>query len=114
MAFSLDGRLLASGSLDKTIKLWSTATWGTVQTLWQGERVSDVAFSADGRLLLSISEAGTIKIWRAPTWSLAATLVSKMADRSNTWAFSPDARTLAIGTRDGEVLVQTLALPLGR
>ncbi|MFN7992731.1 MAG: serine/threonine-protein kinase [Bryobacteraceae bacterium] len=111
VAFSPDGRLVASGSLDKSIKLWSTEKWTAIQTLWHGERVSYVSFNPDGKLLLSISEAGNVKIWRAPTWSMAETLKSDKENRAYTWAFSPDARSLAIGTNDGKVLVQKLHLP---
>ena len=64
VAFSPDGRLLATASLDGTARLWDPATGEHRRTLtghtgW----VHGVAFSPDGRLLATASDDGTARLW---------------------------------------------------
>ncbi|KAI9034767.1 WD40 repeat domain-containing protein, partial [Aspergillus affinis] len=68
VAFSPDGQTIASGSNDKTIKLWNAATGEQRQTLeGHSDSVRAVAFSPDGRTIASGSYDGTIKLWNAET-----------------------------------------------
>jgi WD40 repeat protein len=64
LAFSFDGTILASGSRDKTIKLWSVAEGKLLRTLAAHTNyVNGIAFSPSGDLLASGSEDGTVRLW---------------------------------------------------
>ncbi len=65
VVYSPDGRYLASGNGDKTIKIWEVATGKQLRTLTGHSKVVwSVVYSPDGRYLASGSGDKTIKIWR--------------------------------------------------
>jgi hypothetical protein len=101
VTWSPDGKTLASGSLDKTVKLWDAATDKLLSTLYSGA-VQSVAWSPDGKTLASGSFDRTVKLWDAATGKLSATLKGHN-DAVFSVAWSPDGKTLASGSFDKTV-----------
>ena len=87
--------VLASGSDDKTIKLWNANTGECLRTLeGHTQTVHSVAFSPDGTTLASGSWEKTIKLWNANTGECLRTLEGH-ADYLRSVAFSPDGQTFS-------------------
>ena len=100
VAFSPDGRTLATGSEDMTARLWEVATGREIAALRGHENpVSSVAFSPDGRTLATGSHDKTARLWEVATGREIAALRGH-EDSVSSVAFSPDGRTLATGSAD--------------
>ena len=100
VAFSPNGQTLASGSQDRTIRLWNPQNGNLKRTL-TGHRdaINSVAFSPNGQTLASGSWDGTIRLWNPNNGKLIRTLTGH-TDGISFVAFSPNGRILASTSGD--------------
>jgi WD40 repeat protein len=108
IALSPDGKWLATGSYDKTAKIWDTKS-GKIAMIFAGhqEPILSVAFSPDGKWLATGSRDKTAKIWDMQSGKIAFTLEGHQRDVSCV-AISPDSKWLATGSVDGTVKIWEL------
>ena len=100
LSFSPDGRIIASASFDKSVKLWDGATGKFVNTL-RGHvgAVYQVCWSSDSRLILSGSKDSTLKAWDLRTSKMKVELPGH-ADEVFSVDWSPSGDRVASGGKD--------------
>jgi len=110
VAFSPDGRRLASGSSDTKVRLWDVRSRRVIHTLeGHSGRVKCVAFSRDGRWLTSGSDDCTIRLWKVSTGQ-PGRVSQESYPGVNSVAFSPDRRWLATGGNEDIVRLRNVSM----
>jgi WD40 repeat protein len=103
VCLSADGRLALSGSADRTLKLWETATGRPLHTFEADmSGVTSVCLGADGHLALSGCRDATLKLWEIATGHCLRTCREDL-DVITSVALSSDGRLAVSGSTDGTV-----------
>jgi len=111
LCFSSDGKILASGSYDNSVKIWSVPEGKLLKKLeGHTDTINSVNISPDGKTLASGSADLTIKLWSVPAGNLIKTLDGNGYNVRSVF-FGPDSKTLASGSSDG---VKIWSVPDGK
>lgn len=105
VCYSPDGQIIASASIDNTVRLWDSKSYNCLKVLkGHSNNVEDIAFSPDGRYLASASQDGTIKVWDVNRGNIIHSLKGHFTYVENV-AFSPDGQILLSCGDDKKIIV---------
>lgn len=105
LAYSADGRILASGGGDAAIYLYDIESGNTLglPLIGLGGPVTSLAFSPDGSKLASGSSKSMLALWNVDSAQLIGDPIAGMKSAITALAFSPDGKILVSGTDEGEL-----------
>jgi RNA polymerase sigma factor (sigma-70 family) len=109
VAFSPDGKVIASGGGGRGLVLWDAATGKELRVLVPTEHVLGLAFSPDGKRIAAAYRVKAIHVWDVATGREVAQLPGNDQGVPLVFAFSPDGKTLAAGGHDAKVRLIDLA-----
>ncbi|EMD30969.1 hypothetical protein CERSUDRAFT_100829 [Gelatoporia subvermispora B] len=107
VSISHDGTRVASGSYDKTVRIWDASTGTAVGSPLDGHSdvVRSVAFSPDGTHVVSGSADRTIRVWNLETGTTVVGPIKGHTDDVNSVAYSSDGLRIVSGSFDGTIQI---------